>query len=63
MVDLDIYYTNQVVEEFLQLLKVKLNKDYPTTKVYISTANPYNNWLQKLYNFYNNTNLIKEQKE
>jgi len=63
MIDLDIYRPNQVVEEFLQSLKVKLNKDYPTTKVYISTASPYNNWLQKLYTFYNNTELMEVQNE
>ena len=61
MIDLDIYHTNQVVEEFLRLLKVRLNKDYPTTKVYISSANPYNHWSQKLYNFYNNIELMEDK--
>lgn len=53
MVDRDIYYVDPAVEEFLQLTAARLRKDYPTTKVYISTANPYNHWLEKLYNFYN----------
>jgi hypothetical protein len=53
MIDLDIYHTNETVENFLQSLKLNLNKDYPTTKVYISTANPNNNWLQKQYIIYN----------
>lgn len=56
MIDLDIYNKNQVVEEFLKSLKVKLLTGYPTTKVYISTANPYNHWSQKLYN-------IRDKKE
>ena len=63
MIDLDIYRPNQVVEEFLQSLKVRLNKDYHTTKIYISTANPYTSWLEKLYNFYNNTELMEVQNE
>lgn len=46
MIDLDIYYTNKAVEEFLETLKVKFNKTYHTTKVYISTANPYDHWLK-----------------
>lgn len=60
MIYLDIYYLNPYVENFLKSLKVKLKKDYPTAQVYISTANPYNGWLQKLYNFYNNTELMEE---
>lgn len=59
MIDLDVYYPNEAVEEFLESLKVKLKKDHPSIKVYISTASPYNNWLQKLYNFYNNTELME----
>lgn len=46
MIDLDIYYPNKAVEEFLEKLKVKFNKTYPTVKVYISTANPYDHWLK-----------------
>ena len=54
MIDIDIYHDNHVVEEFLQSLKLKINRDcHNTIKVYISTANPYNHWLQKLYSFYN----------
>lgn len=59
MIDLDIYYPNRAVEDFLEPLKTKLSKDYSSTKVYISTANPYNSWLQKLYNIYNNTELME----
>ena len=59
MVDLDIYYVNNDVEMFMQLIKVKLNKDHHTTKVYISTANPYNHWLKKSYIICNE----KEQEE
>jgi hypothetical protein len=59
MFDRDIYYTNQNVEEFLESLKLKLRKDYSPIKVYISTASPYNSWLQKLYNIYNNTELME----
>lgn len=61
MIDLDIYCTNQAVEEFLQSLKLKLNRDYPSTKIYISTVNPHNYWLKNLYNFYNNTRLMEEK--
>jgi hypothetical protein len=61
MVDRDIYYPNKTVEEILESLNVKLKKDNPSIKVYISTANPYNSWLQKLYNIYNNTELMEEQ--
>ena len=50
MIDFDIYHTNHVVESFLESLKVKLNKDYTAIKVYISTANSNNNWLENLYN-------------
>lgn len=59
MIDYDVYRINPKVEEFLKTLKVKLNKDYTTTKVYISTARPYSNWTQILYNFYNNTELME----
>jgi hypothetical protein len=59
MIDRDIYYPNEIVEEFLELLKVKLKKNNPSIKVYISTTNPYNSWLQKLYNIYNNTELME----
>ena len=60
MIDFDIYRPNREVEEFLEYLKVKLKNNNPSIKVYISTANPYNNWLQKLYNFYNNTELMED---
>lgn len=59
MIDLDIYCPNREVEEFLEYFKVKLKKDYHSIKVYISTSNPYNSWLQKLYNIYNNTELME----
>ena len=49
MVDFDIYCPDQRVEKFLSELKLKLNKDYPKTKVYISTANQNNHWLYDLY--------------
>ena len=53
MIDLDLYYSNERVEKFLDLLKVKRNKDYPSIKVYISSANTDLHWLQKIYDFYN----------
>lgn len=59
MFDRDIYYTNQNIEDFLESLHVKRSKDYSPIKVYISTASPHNHWLQKLYNFYNNTDLME----
>ena len=58
MIDLDIYRTNPWVEEFLQSLKVGLNKDCHTIKVYISMANPSTSWLEKLYN---NTELMEDE--
>ncbi len=58
MVDFDIYYTNPKVEMFLESLKIRFNKDYPTTKVYISTVGMGDHWLRKLYN---NTELMEEQ--
>ena len=54
MIDIDVYCTNPIVEEFLQSLKVGLNKDYPATNVYISTASPYKHWL------FNSTKLMEE---
>lgn len=60
MIDFDIYRPNREVEEFLEYLKVKLKNNNPSIKVYISTSSPYNNWLQKLYNFYNNTELTED---
>ena len=59
MIDLDIYYPNAQVEMLMQQLNERLNRDCPTTKVYISTANPYNHWLKKSYIIYNE----KEQQE
>lgn len=59
MIDLDVYAPNPVVEKFLQSLKVRLNKDYPTTTVYISTASQDNYWLRELYNKFNNTELME----
>ena len=61
MIDLDMYNGKPEVEEFLESLKLKLRKDYSPIKVYISTANPYEHWLQKLYNIYNNTELMEAQ--
>lgn len=46
MIDLNIYYPNKAVEEFLETLKVKLNKTCPIIKVYISTTSPYDHWLK-----------------
>jgi hypothetical protein len=54
MIDLDIYYPNKTVEDFLQNIKIQLNRDCPTVKVYISTANPYQHWI------INNTNLMED---
>ena len=59
MIDIDIYSPNEKVEMFMQQLKMKLNRNYQTAKFYISTANPYNNWLYKSYIIYNE----KEQEE
>jgi hypothetical protein len=61
MIDLDIYCSNPYVEKFLESLKLKLTKDYHSINVYISTANPYNSWSQKLYNFYNKKEEQNEQ--
>ena len=52
MIDLDLYKQNSAVEEFVEILKRKLIKDHLTIPVYISTANPYNHWSQKLYNLH-----------
>lgn len=49
MVDFDIYCPDQRVEKFLSKLKLKLNKDCPQTKVYMSAANSNNHWLYDLY--------------
>ena len=60
MIDLDIYRQNKFVEELLQPFKVKINNGYSPIKVYISTASQNDNWLLKLYNIYNNTELMEE---
>ena len=60
MIDLDIYCPNIAVEKFFEQLKVRCKNDCPTTTVYISTANPYNNWL---YNKFNNTELMEDKYE
>lgn len=60
MIDRDIYYQNETVEKFLQLLKTRLNKDCSTTKVYISTVGPTRHWLER---FYNNTELMENEYE
>ena len=57
MMDPDVYWPNEVAEEFLQLLKIKLRKDYEPIKVYISTANPCNSFYAK---FFDNTKLTEE---
>ena len=57
MIDLDICYPNSHVEKFLETLKLKLKKDHPNIKVYISTASPYDHWLKTFYN----TELMEEQ--
>ena len=49
MVDFDIYCPDQRVEKFLNEIRLKLNKDYPKAKVYISAVNPNNHWLYDLY--------------
>ena len=54
MIDRDIYFTNQVVEEFLHALKTKMVKDCPSTKTYISTASLCYHWLYKQYIIDNN---------
>jgi hypothetical protein len=48
MIDRDMYYPNEFVEEFLESLKSKLKKDHSPIIVYISTSNPYDHWLKKL---------------
>jgi hypothetical protein len=63
VIDIDLYNTNQSVEELLESLKLNLRKDYSPIKVYVSTASPYEHWLQKLYNIYNSTNLMEVQKD
>jgi hypothetical protein len=56
MIDFDIYVPSPRVENFLQLLRIKLNKDYPTTNVYISSAGYNDNWIRKVSN---NTELME----
>lgn len=56
MIDCDIYYIDRDVEMLINQLRSKLKQDSPSTKVYISTSNPYNNWLKKLYIIYNEDN-------
>ena len=53
MMDWDLYYPNEYVEKFLDSLKVKLKKEYPAIRVYISSVGMNDHWLQKIYNFYN----------
>ena len=62
MIDFDIYCPNPKVEMFMEQLKLRLDKDYPTTKVYITSSNPYSNWLYKQYIIYNE-NVPEEQKD
>lgn len=62
MIDLDIYLYSPVAEEILQSFKANVNKHYHPIKIYISTASHGDDWLQKLYIFYNNTNLMEELK-
>lgn len=59
MIDLDIYYPSQAVEEFLESFKLKSTKNYNPIKIYISTVNPYRHWLYKIYN----TKLMEGQHE
>jgi hypothetical protein len=58
MIDYDIYSYKPCAEEFLKTLKVKLQNDHPTIKVYISTANPYEHWIKVRRN--NNEVYISE---
>lgn len=58
MMDVDVYWPNEVVEEFLQSLKIKLRKNYEPIKVYISTASHRDSFY---YKFFNNTELMEEQ--
>jgi hypothetical protein len=60
MIDRDIYYQNKTVEEFIESLKTKFKKSCSHTKIYISTTNPYDDWLKKIYSSYNNTKLTEE---
>ena len=60
MVDLDLYCPSERVEKLLEQLKIKLNKDYPRTKIYISSASLDSHWLQKIYNFYNKEEVVNE---
>ena len=49
MIDFDMYCPNSRTENLLQQFTLKLTKEHPHIKVYISTANPYNNWLYELH--------------
>jgi hypothetical protein len=60
MINLDLYLPDERTEKFLCLLKSKRNIDSTPIKIYISSANPYNNGLQKIYRIYNNTELMEE---
>ena len=63
MIDYDIYCPNADVERLLESFNLNIKKEYPSIKYYISTASSYNDWLEKLYSFYNNTNLMEAQKD
>ena len=60
MTDWDLYYPNARTEKFLDSLKLMSNKDYPTIKIYVSSASLNDNWLHKIYNFYNNEEVSYE---
>ena len=59
MIDFDIYVPSQRVENLMQSLRMRIGKDYHTTKVYISTASHNDNWIRKMFN---NTKLTEEEK-
>ena len=63
MIDLDLYFINPDVEEFLEPFQLNIRKPHSLIEIYISTASPYNNCLQKMYNIYNSTNLMEVQKD
>ena len=52
-------------EQFYHTLLPRLKVDYPTTKIYISTANPYNNWIECMYKFkyYQDDKIYKQEKK
>lgn len=59
MMDLDAYWPSDRAEKFLDLIRVKTKQKHSTIEFYVSTASPTIHWIQNIYNFYNNTELME----